>query len=279
MVPRMPPRHRRGGAGRASPVLEASRKPPAAYWIYGRHPVAAAMANPERRWHRLAVLAGQEAEARTLVAEAAAACRGAEGQPIRVLDRAGFSAILPSGAVHQGLALDVEPLAPPELEDVLRQMETAAGRAILVALDQVSDPHNVGAVLRSAAAFGAGAVLIAAHGAPPALGALAKSASGALERVPLVRVVNLSRALDRLKQAQFWVCGLDETAAQPLAALDLGRRVAIVLGSEGNGLRRLVRQRCDHLARLPTLAAQPTLNVSNAAAVALYELGRGATPA
>jgi 23S rRNA (guanosine2251-2'-O)-methyltransferase len=244
-------------------------------WIYGRHPVAAALANPERRWRRLAVLAGEEAQARVLAAGAAAAQRG-EGAPILVLDREGFSAMLPAGAVHQGLALEVEPLLEPDLGDTLRQAETAIGRSVILALDQVSDPHNVGAVLRSAAAFGALAVMVAEHGGPPVTGALAKAASGALERVPLVRVVNLARALDRLKQARFWVCGLDETAAAPLAALDLGPRVAIVLGSEGGGMRRLVRERCDHLARLPTLAAQPTLNVSNAAAVALYELMRGA---
>ena len=278
MVPRRPPRHGRGDAGPVSLALWGRRKPAVTgHWIYGRHPVAAALANPERRWRRLAVLAGQEAEARTLVAEAAAR-RGPEGEPIRVLDQAGLAAILPSGAVHQGLALAVEPLVPHDLEDVLEQAQTAPGRNVIVALDQVGDPHNVGAVLRSAAAFGAGAVLIAAHGAPPVDGALAKAASGALERVPLVHVVNLSRALDRLKLARFWVCGLDETAPQPLAALDLGRCVAIVLGSEGNGLRRLVRERCDYLARLPTLPAQPTLNVSNAAAAALYELVRGAAP-
>jgi len=269
------PRQGRSGVGRAAPAVGPSRKPAGAErWIYGRHPVAAALANPERRWRRLAVLAGVEALARTLAAGAAAVRRG-DGEPIRVLDRDGFSAILPAGAVHQGLALEVEPLVAPDLDDVLGQAETAVGRSILVVLDQVSDPHNVGAVLRSASAFGARAVLMAGHGAPPVSGALAKSASGALERVPLVRVVNLARALDRLKQAQFWVCGLDETAPQALSALDLGRRVAIVLGSEGSGMRRLVRERCDHLARLPTLAAQPTLNISNAAAVALYELLRG----
>jgi 23S rRNA (guanosine2251-2'-O)-methyltransferase len=129
-------------------------------------------------------------------------------------------------------------------------------------------------VLRSAAAFGAVAVIIPAHGAPPATGALAKAASGALESVPLVRVVNLARALDRLKGAGFWICGLDETAPQSLAQTDAGERVAIVLGSEGGGIRRLVRERCDFRARLPTRPAQPTLNVSNAAAVALYELTR-----
>ncbi len=278
MVPRRPPRHSGRGFGRIGPSAGSpGQRAGAEYWIYGRHPVAAALANPERRWRRLAVLAGQEAEARTLLANAAAACRGGEIKPIRVLDRDGLSAMLPPGAVHQGLALEVEPLAPTLLDDVLRRAETAAGRSIVLALDQVGDPHNVGAVLRSAAAFGASAVLIAAHGSPPIGGALAKAASGALEHVALVRVVNLARALDRLREAQFWVCGLDEAAPEPLAALDLGRRAALVLGSEGRGLRRLVRERCDYLARLPTLAAQPTLNVSNAAAVALYELVRGAT--
>jgi 23S rRNA (guanosine2251-2'-O)-methyltransferase len=129
-------------------------------------------------------------------------------------------------------------------------------------------------VLRSAAAFGALAVMLAEHGAAPVTGALAKAASGALDRVPLVKVVNLARALDRLKEGGFWICGLDETAAEPLAALDLGPRVAIVLGGEGGGMRRLVREHCDYLARLPTRPAQPTLNVSNAAAIALYELAR-----
>jgi 23S rRNA (guanosine2251-2'-O)-methyltransferase len=268
-------RQGRRGISRAARATRPGGKPAGAErWIYGRHPVAAALANPERRWRRLAVLAEQEAEARALVAEAAAAHRGGDGAPIRVLDRDGFSAMLPPGAVHQGLALEVEPLAEPDLDDILRQAQTVAERCVVLALDQVSDPHNVGAVLRSAAAFGARAVVIAGHGAPPVTGALAKAASGALERVPLVRVVNLARALDRLKAAGFWICGLDETAAEPLSALDLGPRVALVLGSEGSGMRRLVRERCDHLARLPTLPAQPSLNVSNAAAVALYELVR-----
>jgi 23S rRNA (guanosine2251-2'-O)-methyltransferase len=145
-----------------------------------------------------------------------------------------------------------------------------------VVLDQVTDPHNVGAVLRAAAAFGAEAVVVASHDAPPISGALAKAASGAVERIALIRVVNLARALAQLKAAGFWVCGLDETAAAPLAALDLGERVALVLGSEGSGLRRLVRAGCDYLARLPTSPRQPTLNVAGAAAVALYELARRA---
>jgi 23S rRNA (guanosine2251-2'-O)-methyltransferase len=245
-----------------------------ARWIYGRHAVRAALANPERHWHVLVALAGQEAEARALVTGALAPQRGA-AEPVRVLDRTGIDAMLPAGAVHQGLALAVEPLAEPDFDELLWRLATGSGRQVVVALDQVGDPHNVGAVLRSAAAFGAGAVFVARHGAPPAFGALAKAGSGALERVPLVSVVNLARALAALKQAGFWVCGLDERAASPLSALDLGDRVALVLGSEGSGMRRLVRARCDHFARLPTLATQPTLNVSSAAAVALYELVRG----
>jgi 23S rRNA (guanosine2251-2'-O)-methyltransferase len=251
--------------------------------LYGRHAVAAALANPERRWRRLVVLAGHEQEATALVSGARAvrhpyiddqggSDRG--GAAISVLDQSGFAAILPRHAVHQGLALEVEPLPEPDLEDVLRTGPASGRRCIIVVLDQLSDPQNIGAVLRSAAAFGALAVVVPAHGAPPSTGALAKAASGALESVPLVRVINLARALDRLKGAGFWVCGLDESAPQPLAQLDAGERVVIVLGSEGGGIRRLVRERCDFRARLPTRPAQPTLNVSNAAAVALYELTR-----
>jgi len=246
-------------------------------WLYGRHAVAAALANPRRRWRRLAVLAGQEGEAAALVAAARAVRHGPRREPVeepvRVLDRVAFNLLLPEGAVHQGWALVVEPLDPPDLDDVLRAAEPT-GRSIVVVLDQVTDPHNVGAVLRSAAAFGAAAVIITEHGAPPVGGVLAKAASGALDCVPLVRVVNLARALDRLKEAGYWCCGLDESAPAALAALDLGTRVALVLGSEGGGLRRLLRERCDYLARLPTRPALSSLNVSNAAAIALYELVR-----
>jgi 23S rRNA (guanosine2251-2'-O)-methyltransferase len=241
-------------------------------WIYGRHPVAAALANPERHWRRLAVLPGQEEEARALVAGARAARRG-DGDAVRILDRAGFAALVPEDAVHQGLALEVEPLETPDLDDLLRAAALTE-RAVVVVLDQVSDPQNVGAILRAAAAFGAKGVIVATHGAPPASAALAKAASGALELMPLIPAVNLARTLGQLKEAGFWCCGLDERAPQLLAELDLGSRVALVLGAEGEGLRRLVRESCDYLARLPTTPAMPSLNVSTAAAIALYELSR-----
>ena len=265
----------------ARPPARTPRRDPGDDWIYGRHAVAAALANPQRRWRRLAVLPGQEDEAAALVAASRAERRGTASpptSPIEVLDRAALEKMLPEGAVHQGWALRVEPLDPLDLDDVLRGVSVAGGRALIVMLDQVSDPHNVGAVLRSAVAFGAAAVIVAEHGAPPAGAALAKAASGALDLVPLVRVVNLARALDRLKEDGFWSCGLDEHAPTPLSALDLGERAVLVLGSEGGGLRRLVRERCDTLARLPTRPDMPSLNVSNAAAVALYELTRRTAP-
>jgi 23S rRNA (guanosine2251-2'-O)-methyltransferase len=261
------PAERRGR--RETPASSQSER-----WLYGRHAVAAALANPARRWRRLVALAGHESEAAELAAAARAEKRGA-AEPVQVLDRLALETLLPEGAVHQGLALEAEPLAAPDIDDVLRAAETVAGRAILVVLDQVTDPHNVGAVLRSAAAFGALGVIVPEHNAPPASGTLAKAASGALDLVPLVRVVNIARALDQVKAAGFWCCGLDESATELLAAVDLGAKAALVLGSEGGGLRRLVRERCDYLARLPTRPPLASLNVSNAAAIALYEMARG----
>jgi 23S rRNA (guanosine2251-2'-O)-methyltransferase len=272
-----PPRRRdrRGRSSRPPTPGRAYGRAPvdAGRWLYGAHAVAAALANPERRWHQLTILAGHEGQARALVAGARATWLGM-GEAVRLLDYNAFATILPAGAVHQGLALEVEPLPERGLNEIVRSAITAAGLSIIVVLDRISDPQNIGAILRSAAAFGARAIVAPARGTPSATGALAKAASGALEIVPLVRVVNLARALDRLKGAGFWICGLDETATQPLAQLELGDRVALVLGSEGGGMRRLVRERCDFLARLPTRPEQPTLNVANAAAVALYELVR-----
>jgi 23S rRNA (guanosine2251-2'-O)-methyltransferase len=270
----------RAPASAAKPARGTAALAPAAAegWIYGRHAVGAALANPRRRWHVLVAIVAQHNEAQALAAAAVARRLGA-APPIRVVDRAGIAALLPAGAVHQGLALQVEPLAEPGFDEALRRLGAGSGRQIVVALDRVSDPHNLGAVLRSAAAFGAAAVVVARHGAPPAGGVLAKAASGALDQVPLIRVVNLARALDALKAVGFWVCGLDAAAPIPLSALALGARVALVLGAEGGGMRRLVRAACDHLARLPTAPTQPTLNVSCAAAAALYELVRTPTPA
>ena len=265
---------------RAAPPVEPSPRtepPPrrdTGGWIYGRHAVAAALANPARRCRRLVTLRETEAEARELLAKASA--RIPEGLQPETAERARLELLLPKDAVHQGLALQADALAPTFLEDLLAELppDTNAAPAVVVVLDQVSDPHNVGAILRSAAAFGARAVLLPEHGTPPVTAALAKAASGALEQVPLIRVTNLARALEQLKGAGFWSVGLDESAEQLLSALELSGRIALVLGGEGEGLRRLTRERCDLLARLPTGGRLASLNVSNAAAVALYEIAR-----
>jgi 23S rRNA (guanosine2251-2'-O)-methyltransferase len=233
--------------------------------------VAAALANPSRRIRRLIALADAAAELGQLAA--AAAARVPPGPP-EVVDRRGFDLLLPQGAVHQGMAVAAEPLPVRDIDDVLDGIADAVGPQVVVLLDQVTDPHNIGAILRSAAAFAARAVVMPEHGAPPVTGALAKAASGALEVVPLLRVVNLARTLDRLKEAGFWCLGLEAGAEKTLAEIDPGNRVALVLGAEGSGLRRLTRERCDLLARLPTRGEPASLNVSNAAAIALYELTR-----
>lgn len=246
-------------------------------WLYGRHAVAAIIANPERRVRRLVSLRDSAPDAAAL-AGAALARMPATPSP-EILPREAFEALLPESAVHQGIAILADPLPDLAIEDILARADAAAknnaANQIVLLLDQVSDPHNVGAVLRSAAAFGALAVILPEHGAPPVTGALAKAASGALEHVPLLYVVNLARTIDRLKSAGFWCAGLDEAAERTVAELRLSGRVALVLGAEGDGMRRLTRERCDLLGRLPTQGAIGSLNVSNAAAIALYELRRG----
>ena len=169
--------------------------------------------------------------------------------------------------MHQGIAVLCDPL--PELD--LADLEEAR---LLVVLDQVTDPHNVGAILRSAAAFGAEALILAERHGPAESGVLAKAASGALEHVALVRVKNLARAMLSLGDMGFIRLGLDSEHAEPLDRIKVGDKTAIVLGAEGKGLRRLTRDHCDRLVRLDMPGPIKSLNVSNAAALALYALSR-----
>lgn len=248
------PGHRRGEESRVA-------VPSGSGWIYGLHAVSAALNNPARRIRRLVATA--EATDRLLQAVP-------QARPERV-DRQAIDALLPPGAVHQGAALLADPLEQPALEEII---DRASEESLVVLLDQVTDPHNIGAVLRSAAAFGALAVVQTERGAPGATGIVAKTASGALEVVPLVTVTNLARGLDKLHRAGFWRIGLAGEAERTLAEVAPSGRTALVLGAEGKGLRRLSREHCDLLARLPTRPPVASLNISNAAAVALYELNR-----
>lgn len=232
------------------------------HWLYGLHAVAAALANPSRRLRRLLV-----------TEEGASALAGHAQQPWAIgpetVERRRIDQLLGHNAVHQGVALLADPLPSPTLESVAQRSGP------IMILDQVSDPRNVGAILRSAAAFGAAAVVMQDRNAPEETGAMAKAASGALEVVPVMRAVNLVRTMIALKAAGFWCVGLEARAKPLIGAEFRQRRVALVLGNEGEGLRRLTRETCDEMASLAMAGSMESLNVSAAATVALYELARG----
>lgn len=224
--------------------------------FWGRHAVAAALDNPERK----VVKAWSTREAATFM-------QFPKELPVTFAEAPDLGRLVPSDAPHQGVVIEVEPLEDVWLGDLLAHADE---RAILLVLDQVTDPHNVGAILRSAAAFGAVGIVTQDRHAPPEGGALAKAASGALERVPWARVVNLARALDEIAEAGFWRIGLAGEAQTTLGEALGSPRVALVLGAEGAGMRQNIREHCDALAKLPISDAVESLNVSNAAAVALY---------
>jgi 23S rRNA (guanosine2251-2'-O)-methyltransferase len=226
-----------------------------ALWIYGLHPVLAALANPRREVRRL--VATPNALARLCGAGAAIGIAPEEATP-RALDR-----ILGGEAVHQGVAVEVAPLEPLPITSL-------SGACLVLLLDQVTDPHNVGAIMRSALAFGAEAVVTTRRHAPAESGVLAKAASGALDRLAVVEVRNLARALHELGEFGFTRIGLDSEAETAIEDAMTGARIALVLGAEGKGLRRLTRDTCDTVARLSVPGPLASLNVSNAAVLALY---------
>ena len=224
--------------------------------FWGRHAVAAALDNPQRKVVKA-----------WATRDAAAFMQFPKDLAVTLADVADLGRLVPGDAPHQGVVVEVEPLDDVWLDDLLT---AASERAVLLVLDQVTDPHNVGAILRSAAAFGAIGIVTQDRHSPPESGALAKAASGTLETVPWVRTVNLARALVDIAEAGFWRIGLAGDAPMELAEALGPKRVALVLGAEGPGLRPNTREHCDALARLPISSAVESLNVSNAAAVALY---------
>ncbi|ALC11896.1 23S rRNA (guanosine(2251)-2'-O)-methyltransferase RlmB [Sphingopyxis sp. 113P3] len=243
-------RHRRPGG--PSPKGQGIR-----FW--GRHAVLAALGNPERRVKR--IWGTREAIGQLDLPSAL---------PVSYADVTDLARLVARDAPHQGLVVEVDPLDSPYLGDILQEESDAGSRRPIVVLDQVTDPHNIGAVLRSAAAFDAAAIVTQDRHSPPESGVIARAASGALETVPWVRVVNLSRALEEIAEAQYWRIGLTGNTETTLGETLDGSKVALVLGSEGDGMRHNVMEHCDVLARLPISPRMESLNISNAAAIALY---------
>ena len=254
--PRLPPRDKSRFAPKPKPVREKFAADVAI--LYGWHTVAAALANPKRTVRKITAT---ENAARRLAEEGLTLPVTPE-----IVRPEAIAARLSPDAVHQGLLVEADPLPALDIEDV-----EAAGTVLV--LDQITDPHNVGAILRSAAAFAVSAVVTTARHSPEATGVLAKSASGALDLVPIATVQNLARALSDLKERGFLTVGLDSEGETDLAQAPLREPLALVLGAEGRGLRQLTRQTCDIRARLDLPGAIKSLNVSNAAAVALYAVG------
>lgn len=227
-----------------------------AYWLYGNHPVQAALGNERRRIIRAVVTQGG--------LEKHAGAFKQRGITPKVISPQELSKLLPPEALHQGVAVEVAPLPSLSLEDCLD-----SGKPLLL-LDQVTDPHNVGAMLRSAAAFGVAAVISPRDHAPQESAVMAKASSGAIELVPLIMVTNLSQAMETLKKHGYWCVGMDGEAKQEIGKAKLSKKTALVMGAEGKGLRRLTGERCDLLVKLPISEQMESLNVSNAAAIALY---------
>lgn len=256
--PRKPGRPEKPGARK--------ERPPAAdgIWLYGRHAVAAALANPERKVKRVLATKNAADWLKEHGAAEAALARLEDHKP-EAIDR-----LLHEGAVHQGLALLTEELPRARLKEAC----APAGKAApVLVLDQITDPQNIGALFRSAAAFGARAVIVQERRTPPLSGALAKAAAGAIEILPCVDVVNIARALEALKDLGYHCAGLAGEAEAEIADFP-DAPLALVMGAEGAGLRQLVAATCDRLYRIPIAPGVESLNVSNAAAVSLYEIMR-----
>jgi len=229
-------------------------------WLWGVHAIEAALANPARGKPRR-ILA---------TADRAKALNARFGRlEVEIVEGRDIDRVLPQGAVHQGMAMKPEPLVPLSIEEIA---SPAAG--MLVMLDQVTDPQNVGAIFRSAAAFGARGVILQDRNAPALTGALAKTAVGAVDKIPHASAVNLSRALEELADLGWRIVGLAGEATQTLEEAIDGTPTVLVMGSEGEGLRRLVAEHCDVLAKIPMPGGFESINVSNAAAIALYECSR-----
>ena len=234
---------------------------PKELFLYGKHVVDLAIKNPRRKIKEIYV-----------TKETLAEMNLPQNLPIRPADRHLLDSMVGQGAVHQGIVAKCDPLPPVDLKEFIKTVESK-DRCLVVVLDQVTDPHNIGAMMRSAVAFHAAAVIMPEAGAPNETGVLAKSASGATELIPLIRVSNLARAMEMLKKAEFWCVGLDGYAKDYITDHKLPQKCVMILGAE-DGMRRLTMENCDMVVKLPMNPEIESLNVSNAAAVAMYEWNR-----
>lgn len=263
-------KHERRPSSRAAATTQSSppssgRGPRAN--LFGLHAVRAAWLNPARSIHALYLTPENEDAFATWPQP-----RVARPMPV-IADRATLERMLGRDSVHQGFAASAAPLAECFVQDIIA-IGAGKDKSIIVMLDQVTDPHNVGAVLRSASAFGADGVVMQRRHAPELEGVLCKTASGAVEHLPVAYETNLSRALEELKDSGYTVIGLDEHADKTFSSIAIPQKAVLVLGNEGEGMRRLIREHCDVLVTLPTQKPINSLNVSNAAAVALYALAQ-----
>ena len=236
--------------------------------FYGRHPITAAINNPKRQITKILCTPENEAEIRKL-------CQKAKRNEsiISVTERKEIDKLLPSDSVHQGFAAFVKELENYALEDIIRLADSLEDCHVLI-LDQVTDPQNIGAIIRSSVAFNTLALILQDKNSPNESGAMAKASAGMIEHLPICRVTNLSRAIEQLKSAGFWTIGMDGYAATTIDQLKKGGKSAIIMGSEGKGMRRLIEESCDITVRLPISEKVESLNVATAAAIALYEINK-----
>ena len=229
--------------------------------LYGRHAVLAALQNPERKIRKLMCTADNAREI----------SQKFPNIPLVTVDKKEIDKLLPNDCVHQGLALFCSPLQGMSIEELCSRAERVENARVII-LDQVTDPQNIGAIIRSCAAFGALALIVQDKNSPLESGAMAKAAAGTMEFLPMVRVTNLARAVEILKKHGFWVWGMDGYAQTTIDKADKSGKLAVIMGSEGSGMRRLVEESCDMTVKLPISDRVESLNVSTAAAVTLYEL-------
>ena len=246
------------------------RNPDKSLLLWGKHAVTAALQNPDRRIYELFFSESSQTKIQKLI-RSRLSISEANKIKLNALSSKEITALLPDHSVHQGFAAIVGELDYGDLDFLINKTRSSK-YSFLVVLDQVTDPHNLGAVIRSAVAFSADAIIVHERSTPRLDGALGKAASGALEHIQIIRTKNIARAIDKLKKSEFWCIGLSDDAHNDLPSLSVPNRTAVVLGAEGEGLRRLTRESCDSLARLPTSLNFPTLNISNAASITFYEI-------